>query len=83
MEADGTDGGCLGAHDDMTAVAALPDVDTTLAEHFHRLDVVQQGTVAFLVVLLDGRYATELSASSWKPSSSASRAKRSYMSVHS
>ena len=60
MEADGTDVGGFGADDDVAAVAALPDADACLAEHLGCLDVAQQGTVAFLVVLLDGRYATEL-----------------------
>ena len=60
MEADGTDVGGFGADDDVAAVAALPDADTSLAEHLGGLDVAQQGTVALLVVLLDGRYATEL-----------------------
>ena len=60
MEADGTDVGGFGADDDVAAVAAFPDADTRLAEHLGSLDVAQQGTVAFLVVLLDGCYATEL-----------------------
>ena len=60
MEADGTDVGGFGADDDVAAVAAFPDADTRFAEHLGSLDVAQQGTVAFLVVLLDGCYATEL-----------------------
>ena len=60
MEADGTDVGGFSADDDVAAVAAFPNADTSLAEHLGGLDVAQQGTVALLVVLLDGRYATEL-----------------------
>ncbi len=60
MEADGTDVGGFSADDDVAAVAALPDANACLAEHLGCLDVAQQGTVALLVVLLDGCHATEL-----------------------
>ena len=60
VETDGADLGGFSADDDVTAVAALPDADTALAEDLGGLHVVQQGTVAFLVVLLDGRDGPEL-----------------------
>ena len=60
MEADRTDSGGFGADDDVAAVATLPDADTCLAEHLGGLYVAQQGTIALLVVSLDGCNATEL-----------------------
>ena len=47
------------AHDDVTAVAALPHLDLALGEDLRHLHIVQQGTVALLVVLLDGSHQTE------------------------
>ena len=44
----------------MTAVAAFPHLDLGLLKDFLSLDVVQQGTVALLMHLLDGGNATEL-----------------------
>ena len=60
MEADRTDIGGFGADDDMAAVAALPDADAAFAEDLGCLDVAQQGTIALLMVLLDGCHAPEL-----------------------
>ena len=42
------------AHDDVTAVAALPHLDLALGEDLRHLHIVQQGTVALLVVLFNG-----------------------------
>ena len=58
--ADGADLGGLGADDDVTTVAAFPHFHFALGKNFFGLDVVQQGTVTLLVVLLDGGHATEL-----------------------
>ncbi len=58
--ADRADLGGLGADDDVAAVATFPDVHLALGEDLLGLDVVQQGTVTLLVVLLDGGHTTEL-----------------------
>ena len=71
------------AHDDVTAVAALPHLDLALGEDLRHLHIVQQGTVALLVMLFNGGDRRKRWASSWKPSSSAVLAKPSYISVHS
>ena len=42
------------AHDDVTAVAALPHLDLALGEDLRHLHIVQQGTVALLVMLFNG-----------------------------
>ena len=42
------------AYDDVTAVAALPHLDLALGEDLRHLHIVQQGTVALLVVLFNG-----------------------------
>ena len=60
MVAGGADLGGGGADHDVTAVAALPDLDLGLLEDLGSLDILQQGTVALLVVLLDGGDQTEL-----------------------
>ena len=60
MVADGADLGSLGANDDMAAVAAFPHLDLALLEDGGRLDVLEQGAVALLVVLLDGADLAEL-----------------------
>ena len=62
MVAGGADLGSLCADDDMPAVAALPDLDLALRENFSRLDIVQQGAIALLVVLLDCGDQAELAA---------------------
>ena len=48
------------AHYNVTAVAALPHLDLALFKDLSRLHIVQQGTIALLVALLDGGYQTEL-----------------------
>ena len=42
------------AYDDVTAVAALPHLDLALGEDLRHLHIVQQGTVALLVMLFNG-----------------------------
>ena len=54
------DFGSLGAHNDMSAVAALPHLHLALGEDLLRLHIVQQCAVTLLVVLFDGGHATEL-----------------------
>ena len=44
---------------DMTAVAALPHLDLVLGKDLRRLHIVQQGTVALLMVLFNGGYQAE------------------------
>ena len=44
---------------DMTAVAALPYLDLTLGKDLRHLNIVQQGTVALLMVLFNGGYQAE------------------------
>lgn len=60
MSADRTNIGGLSTDNDMATVAAFPDTHTTLAEHFHCLDVVQEGTITLFMVLLNGCHTTEL-----------------------
>ena len=60
MVADGADVGSLGADDDVAAVAAFPHLHFALGKNFFGLDVVQQGAVTLLMVLLDGGHTTEL-----------------------
>ena len=60
METDGAGVRGFGADDNVTTVAAFPDADAALAEYLCNLDVVQQCTVALLVVLLDGSDTPEL-----------------------
>ena len=43
----------------MTAVAALPHLDLALGEDLRHLHIVQQGTVALLMVLFNGGYQAE------------------------
>ena len=50
---------CLLTDYDMTAVAALPYLDLTLGKDLCHLHIVQQGTVALLMVLFDGSDQTE------------------------
>ena len=59
MVAGGADHGRLLAYHDMTAVAALPYLDLALGKDLGHLHVVQQRTVALLVVLLNGGHQTE------------------------
>ena len=47
------------AYDDMTAVAALPDLDGTLGKDLGGFHIAQQRTVAFLVVLFNGCHQAE------------------------
>ena len=47
------------AHNNVTAVAALPHLDLAFGEDLRRLYIAQQGTVALLMVLLDLAYHTE------------------------
>lgn len=74
----------LGACYDMATVPALPDLDATLLKYLMGLHVLQQRAVSLLVGLLNSSYAAELLRQLLKnPSSSASFAMRSYISVHS
>ena len=47
------------AHNDVTAVAALPHLDLALGEDLRHLHIVQQGTVALLMMLFNGGYQAE------------------------
>ena len=47
------------AHDDVTAVAALPYLDLTLGKDLRRLHIVQQGAVSLLMVLFNSSDQTE------------------------
>ena len=60
MVADGAHLGSLGADDDMTAVAAFPNLDAGLFKHCLGFHVLKQLAVALLVGLLDGGNAPEL-----------------------
>ena len=53
MVAGGTDLRGLLADDDVSAVAALPDLDLALGKDFGHLDVVEQRAVALLMVAFD------------------------------
>ena len=53
MGADGADFGGLGAYDDVSAVAAFPDLDFALFEHLCGFHVLEEGAVAFFVHLFD------------------------------
>ena len=52
--------GSVGAHHDMSAITAFPNRHTALLEHGLIFHVVQKGTVALLMRLLDGCDSTEL-----------------------
>ena len=60
VQAGGADLRSGGAHNDMTAVAALPYLYFALFKDLGGLHIAQQGTVAFLMALFDGSYQTEL-----------------------
>ena len=81
-----TNGAGVGSHsrdDQVTAVAALPHDHTGLFKDGLGLHILQQLAVALLMGLLEAATPRNCSARSWKPSSSASFAIRSYISVHS
>ena len=59
MGADGAHAGGFLAHMDVTAVAALPDVLVAALEDHAVFQVLQQGAVALLVLLLDLAHALE------------------------
>ena len=71
------------AHDDVTAVAALPHLDLALGEDLRHLHIVQQGTVALLMVLFNGGYQAETLGQLMKAFLIGSFGKPSYISVHS
>ncbi len=60
MEAYGADLGSFSAYADMSAVTAFPHCDTALAEYFVSLNIAQQRTIAFLMVLFNRGHPTEL-----------------------
>ena len=60
MGAHGACGRGLGAHDNVSAVAAFPYLDFALFEDCCGFHVLQEGAVAFFVALLDGGDHTEL-----------------------
>ena len=51
---------CLGASDQVTAVAALPHHDAGLLEDSLGFHIMQQSTIALFMALFDGRYTAEL-----------------------
>ena len=60
MSANGANFRSLGANYDVTAVAALPNLNLALLKDLLGLHVVQESAVSVLVALLDGSYETEL-----------------------
>ena len=60
MLADRADLRCLRAYYQMATVAALPHGDTALFKDLHGLNILKQGTVAFLMCFFDGGNAAEL-----------------------
>ena len=60
MGADGADFRGLRAYDDVSAVAAFPDLDFALLEHLCRFDVLEKLAVAFFVRFFDGGDHAEL-----------------------
>ena len=50
----------LSPHHDVSAVTAFPNFYFTLLEHFLRLHIFQQGTIAFFMVLFNVSHQTEL-----------------------
>ena len=60
MCADGAGLRRIGADDDMTAVAAFPDLDLALFKDRCRFDILQQRAVTLLVMTLDCRDHAEL-----------------------
>ena len=51
---------CLGTYHDMTAVAALPNLDLTLLEYFLHFYILEKCAVSFLMMLLDLTHHAEL-----------------------
>ena len=60
MVAGGTHLRGIGAHHDVTAVTAFPDLYLALGKDLRHFHIAQQRTVALLVVLFDGAHQTEL-----------------------
>lgn len=56
MGADGAEFGGLGAHDNMSAVAALPYLHFALLEDSGRFHVLQEGTVTLFMALFNSGY---------------------------
>ena len=83
MRADRADFGGSLAHDDMSAVRALPNLLVVTGENESALDVLKQFFVPLLVLLLNLRDALEEERNGSKPSSLASFANFAYISVHS
>ena len=52
--------GCFRTYYYVTAVAALPHCHAALFEHFHCFNIVEQGTVALLMMLFDSSNSAEL-----------------------
>ena len=50
----------LGAHNDVSAIAAFPNLHFASFENFSSLHIVEECTVALFVAFFDGRYAAEL-----------------------
>ena len=50
---------CFLTDHDMPAVAALPHLDLALGKDFRHFHIVQQGTVALLMMLFNGGYQAE------------------------
>ena len=59
MSTDGADLRSLGTDDEVTAVAALPYLNTGFLKYLLGLHIFQKGTVAFLMALLNGGNAAE------------------------
>ena len=60
MVADGALLGSLLADDDMSAVGALPDYVVVFREHAFLINIVEQLTIALLMLLLNLGYSLEL-----------------------
>ena len=83
MRANGAYLGSLGADDDMTAVAAFPNLDLALLEHLRGLEIVEERAIPRLMLLFDGGYAAELLGQLGEALLLGGLRKPSYISVHS
>ena len=62
MSANRANFGSLGAHNDVTAVAAFPNLYFALSEYLSSFYVLQQGSVALFMMAFDFAHSTEFSS---------------------
>ena len=60
MSASGAHFGSISANNDVSAVAAFPNLNLALCENFGKLNVLEECTVSFFVMTLDSSNETEL-----------------------